>query len=179
VCEHRGMPELLVMRHAKSDWGSGLPDFERPLSERGNDDAPRMAQWLEDEGLVPDAVLTSSANRTRTTAHYVVEQFELTDGVVDERPALYHAGADTWTNVLRGLPGQTPRSQPPQRLLICGHNPGLDDLVEYLAGETPELTSNGKLMTTAAIAVFTVDDWSTLSPATARLVEIMRPRELS
>ena len=37
----RPMSELIVMRHAKSDWGTGLPEFERPLSQRGHDDAPR------------------------------------------------------------------------------------------------------------------------------------------
>jgi phosphohistidine phosphatase len=177
------MPELLVMRHAKSDWGTGLADFERPLSQRGHDDAPRMAQWLEDVGHVPDAVLTSAANRALTTARYVIDYFDLAEDVVEERSDLYHAGANTWLDLLLGLPGQTPRRPPsqsllPRCLLICGHNQGLDDLVEYLAGETPELTANGKLMTTAAIAVFAVDDWSTLSPATAHLEEIMRPREL-
>lgn len=172
VCEHREMPELLVMRHAKSDWGTGLPDFERPLSRRGHEDAPRMAQWLEDEGLVPDAVLSSPATRARTTAQYVVEHFALAEGVVDELPELYHAEANTWIDVLQRLAN-------PGRLLVCGHNPGLDDLVEYLAAEGAELTDGGKLMTTAAIAVFAVDDWSAVSPETAHLVKIMRPRELT
>jgi phosphohistidine phosphatase len=173
------MPELLVMRHAKSDWGTGLPDFERPLSQRGHDAAPRMAQWLEDVGHGPDAVMTSAANRTLTTAYYVIEHFELADDVVEERSDLYHAGANRWLDLLWGLPGQIPQHLNSQCLLICGHNSGLDDLVEYLAGETPELTANGKLMTTAAIAVFTVENWSTLSPETARLEQIKRPRELS
>ncbi len=167
------MPELIVMRHAKSDWSTGLPDFERPLSQRGHDDAPRMAKWLQDEGHVPDAVMTSAAARARVTARYVVEQFGLTDDLVHERADLYHAGTEVWLETLRGLPGQNP-----DRLLICGHNPGLDDLVQYLAGEMPELSGSGKLMTTAAIAIFTIDDWSMPSPETARLEQLQRPREL-
>ena len=63
-----------------------------------------MAQWLDDVGHVPDAVLTSAANRTRTTAHYVVEHFDLADDVVEERSDLYHAGANHWLDLLWGLP---------------------------------------------------------------------------
>lgn len=164
------MPELFVMRHAKSDWGMNLPDFARPLSTRGHEDAPRMAEWLADEGHAPGAVLTSSAKRAQTTAQYVVDHFALADHVVEPRDEFYLAGPNTWLAALE--------AQAADSLLICGHNPGLDDLVEYLAGGTPELTNDGKLMTTAAIAVFTLHDWPTLSPSTAQLTQLMRPREL-
>ena len=53
---------LLIMRHAKSDWGTpGEPDFDRPLAKRGQRDAPRMGEWLRAQGLVPDLVLASPA----------------------------------------------------------------------------------------------------------------------
>ena len=35
--------ELLLLRHAKSDWESGfLNDFDRPLAKRGRQDAPAV-----------------------------------------------------------------------------------------------------------------------------------------
>lgn len=50
--------ELLILRHAKSDWDSGAgTDFDRPLSRRGKHDAPRIGAWLYREGLVPDYVV--------------------------------------------------------------------------------------------------------------------------
>ena len=69
-------------------------------------------------------------------------------------------------------------------VLICGHNPGLDDLVGFLSNEAAELTADGKLMTTAAIAVFSIDQsnsintWSSISPDNCTLIELMRPRDL-
>ena len=35
--------DLLLMRHAKSDWGQGLKDFDRPLNERGKKAAEKDA----------------------------------------------------------------------------------------------------------------------------------------
>lgn len=164
------MSELLIMRHAKSDWSTGLDDFARPLSARGHRNAQRMAEWLEETDRQPDSILTSAADRASTTATYVAEQF-VPAPTFTELSDLYLASAATWLEHLRG--------QSAQRLLICGHNPGLDDLVEYLAGDgVLELfNEDGKLMTTAAIAVFDVEDWTVIAPETTTLVELVRPRE--
>ena len=164
------MPELLVMRHAKSDWETGVGDFDRPLSKRGHKNAPQMAQWLAETGREPDAIFTSSANRARTTAEYVATHFGLDAGDIVETDELYLADAETWMDALV--------EQSTDRLLICGHNPGLDFLVDYLSQEAATVTLDGKLMTTAAIAVFTMDDWPSLTPATCHFEELMRPREL-
>ena len=65
------MNELLVMRHAKSDWDVGGSDFDRPLNGRGERAAQAMAAWIIEEDLAPDRILTSPANRARTTAAVV------------------------------------------------------------------------------------------------------------
>lgn len=164
----------MVMRHGKSDWSTGLADFDRPLSGRGHRDAPKVAQWLETAGHAPDRVVTSAAMRAKTTVEYVVDHFSIPTNAVDERRDLYLAGAQTWLDVL------AERTRPSaDDLLICGHNPGLDDLVEHLAGRVPIRTADGKLMTTAAVALFAVDDWSALTPETVEFEEIIRPRDLA
>ena len=64
-------------------------------------------------------------------------------------------------------------------MLICGHNFGLDELVEHLSATPPPLSQNGKLMTTAAIAHLRFDgDWAGLSASSGELVQLVRPREL-
>jgi len=164
------MAELLVMRHAKSDWSTGLVDFARPLGRRGHRDAPRMAQWLADNDIAPDTIITSAADRALTTAGYVADHIGLNE--MDVRDELYLASAQTWLEALHEQAGD-------HRLLICGHNPGLDDLVDYLSDEAPEETADGKLMTTAAIAHFAIDDWAQLTHRSARLLCLMRPKELA
>jgi len=165
------MPELLVMRHAKSDWSTGLIDFDRPLGKRGHDDAPRMAEWLTDNDIAPDSVITSAANRALTTARYVADHIDLDDADFEVRDDLYLASAHSWLQTLHGHSRN-------DRLMICGHNPGLDHLVDYLSADPLELSDSGKLMTTAAIAHFAVGDWAELSDGSARLIALMRPKEL-
>ena len=60
------MRQLLLIRHAKSDWGDfSLPDFDRPLNERGKRDAPVMAQRLLDKKITIDAFVSSPAKRAK------------------------------------------------------------------------------------------------------------------
>ncbi len=66
--------QLLLMRHAKSSWANGgLTDFERPLNKRGLRVAPQVAQFVKQQGLVPDLVVSSTAMRAKTTAQIFVE----------------------------------------------------------------------------------------------------------
>lgn len=166
------MGELVVMRHAKSDWDSGAAsDFDRPLSRRGHNDAPRMAQWLDDNDLKPDRVLSSAAVRARRTAGYVIEYFDMADADTEFSDELYLADADTWLDALA--------DQSADRILICGHNPGLDWLVDTLSRVPPTPTADGKLMTTAAIAHLVFDtSWAKLGPGSADLQHLVRPRDL-
>ena len=60
--------ELLILRHAKSAWDTNAPsDFERPLAKRGRRAAPRVGRWLEEQGLIPDHVVSSPAERAKQT----------------------------------------------------------------------------------------------------------------
>ena len=61
------MRRLILMRHAKSDWSHGTSDHDRPLNPRGRGAAEALGNWLRTEGLLPDAVLCSTAARTRET----------------------------------------------------------------------------------------------------------------
>lgn len=130
-----------------------------------------MAEWLSDNDLAPDAILTSAANRALTTAQYVAEHVSLSKTIMDVRDELYLASAQTWVDVLREQEGGG-------RLMICGHNPGLDMLVDHLADGDLELTADGKLMTTAAIAHFDIERWADLGPSSATLLQLVRPKEL-
>ena len=165
--------ELLVMRHAKSDWSTYSSDFDRPLNQRGVRNAKQMAQWLADHGTEPDRVLSSPAARARTTALEVVAACGIDEAEVEFDEELYLADAWTWLTKLQAQKGA--------RLLICGHNPGLDQLVDHLSGGSAPFSDSGKLMTTAAIAHFAHGPtWSALGTAEGwiRLISLTRPRDL-
>lgn len=159
------------MRHAKSAWDTNDVDFDRPLAERGLRDRERMARWLASSDLVPDRILTSGALRTRDTALHVAEVCGLGEWSVRVDDGLYSAGAVQWLGRVRN------QEDTVRRLLICGHNPGLDYLVETLSSSNPPLSPSGKLMTTAAIAHLRFETpWADIRPLSGTLVQIVRPR---
>lgn len=159
------------MRHGKSDWSTGLDDFDRPLSKRGHNDAPAMGEWLADNDLVPTTIVTSAAARAFATAAHVAEVVGFDPASMEARDDLYLASAHRWLEVIG-------ERDDDERLLICGHNPGLDDFVEYLSADPLTYTDDHKLMTTAAIAVFEIERWGSLDARSVPLLHLIRPKEL-
>lgn len=141
------MFELMIVRHAKSDWDNQLPDFDRPLSKRGRLAAVNMGNYLNEHGLIPDRMLISSAMRTRQTATLLLDNLNVPDSEVIYNDALYLASITSLLNVINDYAEEN------QRLLVLAHNPGVDELLRYLASSPPPLTRSSKLMVTCAVAV--------------------------
>lgn len=166
--------ELLILRHAKSDWGSAATtDFARPLTGRGKRDAPKIGAWLHQEGLQPDHVVSSPAQRARQTAIRVCKTVGFPKGLIDWEPEVYEATLD---NLLAAL-GRCPPDA--TRVLLVGHNPGLETLLQFLAGGELDLPEDGKLLPAGALARLEMpEDWSPPSQGCAKLLSITRPRAL-
>ncbi len=171
------MFELMLMRHAKSDWSSHTADIDRPLNDRGARDAIRMGAHLNKLDLVPDRMVVSAAQRTRETASLLLNNL-----VVDEKNIifdrkLYLADMDTLCETIEIYASVSQRSR--QRLLILAHNPGMDYLVSYLSSSPPPLSSSGKLMTTCAVACFSLASLDALKkPGQGELQNLIRPKEI-
>ena len=167
--------ELLILRHAKSDWNSGnSSDFKRPLAKRGKKDAPRIGEWLYREGLVPDLVVSSPAERARQTAEKVCKSMDYKKKRIRWDEQIYAGNLTSLLGVLGRCPSEA------RIVLLVGHNPGLEDLVLYLAGDDVEEPADGKLLPTATLVrLETGDDWSKLDPGSAQLITITRPRNLA
>jgi len=163
------MKTLLILRHAKSSWGhSNLDDHDRPLNARGQRDAPRMGQLLQTEGLVPELLLSSTAERARTTAQQVAEGCGYPSDKIVLTADLYHPLPDDCLAVLRQ------HGEPHQRVLLVAHNPGLEELVEQLTGEAH------RLPTAALVQIaLPIETWQDLRPTTrGTLINLWRPKEL-
>jgi len=160
-----------IMRHAKSDWDAGAhADFERPLAPRGERDTRRMAKWLSVQAFVPEQIVSSTAVRAVQTARIVAEA--LGGIAVTWRDELYLAGLDVLAETL---------AQPPARnWMLVGHNPGLEELVEFCDPQIRARSRFVKLMPTAAIYAFALSPVATpLAPGCARLLAHQRPKQLA
>ena len=153
------MTELLIMRHAKSEWGAGLSsDQERPLSPRGVKAAKRMGRFVTKVQAAPDLSLSSPAVRARTTAE-MANKAGKWDAPIEIIPPFYGGG---WTDVVDGIQAAGGTAE---RILVTGHEPTWSDLVSVLTG--------GSLvaMPTAAIACLQIigNSWSKLGANCAEL----------
>ena len=162
------MKTLLLMRHGKSSWSQpDLPDHDRPLTKRGRSAAKQMGKWLQDHDLVPDHVLTSTACRAFETAALTADAAKYRNEL-EPISELYHAEPDELIAVLSRVPDQF------NRVLIVGHNPGLEEWLAELIGRT-------ETFPTAALAhlELKINSWADLTLDTqAQLLALWRPRDL-
>lgn len=168
------MRTLYLFRHAKSSWDDpGLSDHERPLADRGVRTTPVMAQHFRVGGIVPDVVLCSSARRTRETLDLLGDAIP-DDCDVQFEDALYAASAQALLERLRALPDEA------RRVMVIGHNPGLQDLALLLAGPGDRRRRMARKFPTAALATLDVaaGGWPELSAGCAELTDFVRPKDL-
>jgi phosphohistidine phosphatase len=162
------MKTLLILRHAKSSWKhEGLPDHDRPLKKRGKRDAKRIGLFLAGEDLVPHCIVSSTAKRARKTAKRVAKACGYAGEILLERD-LYNAGPMGYIRVLQDL------DDADHRVMVVGHNPGLEVLLEVLTGET-------RWLPTAALARvdLPIERWDQMREyLDGELVDLWTPKAL-
>lgn len=170
------MKTLMLLRHAKSDWSApDLADHDRPLNERGEAAADRMARYFADQGLRPGLILCSTARRTRETLSHLLTAWKSPPPARFEK-ALYLASPRTLQSLIqRTDPGQ-------DSLLLIGHNPGMQVLAASLASTGPKaaLADIAEKFPTGALAILTFDgkDWNAVRPGAGTLARFIKPRQL-
>ncbi len=168
--------ELMLLRHAKSEWkNTEIADIDRPLSDRGKKNASKMGRWLSSSSLTPDLILVSPAYRAQQTLRRMGSHMDVNTITID---ALYMADLNNLLQIL----SETPKAE---RVMVIGHNPGLEELFEYLNFEampTNLSTSQANPVTlfpTAAFAHFILpNEWHALEKGDGKLIQFIRPKDL-
>jgi phosphohistidine phosphatase len=171
---------LYLLRHAKAEaQAEARDDKSRALSERGRHDAAKMALHMRRMKYLPDFVLCSTSLRTRETLEYW-------SVAIAENPkaqfvdALYLAEPETMLSLLKRAPEKA------EALMIVAHNPGTEQIAmtllreELKPRERDQVDAMEEKYPTAALAVIDldVDAWKDVKPATGRLVDFVRPRDV-
>ena len=164
---------LYIMRHAKSDWsGPQTSDFERPINKRGTRNAIRIGGWMNENNHIPQKIISSPALRAKETIELVTEQiskFNLEDLTYEDE--LYLAGFTQLIEFINTYKDKV------QSLMLVGHNPGIENLVNYLCDKSGDKET---IVTTANLFIFkfSSDSFNT-AVDTIELVEVIKPRELN
>jgi len=128
------MKRLVLIRHAKSDWGSDARrDFDRPLNHRGLLDAPRVAEILKMKGIVPDLMVSSPALRAYTTARLMGEVFSYPEEDIEKNPNFYLGNPGELAEGVDFTPADV------KTLFLFSHNPGISSYASSLTGEMVDM----------------------------------------
>lgn len=167
------MPVLTVVRHAKSAWDDpALDDHDRPLADRGRQDAPLVAEHLAASLPAPELVRCSSAARAQETAT-LLRAWSGAAPVTSE-PAIYGASAGELRDLLRET------REDHEHIALVGHNPGLAQLVVGLAASPDHAADRIGKLPTCAVATLEIDGpWPTLDWRGARLRTAFTPKEVA
>lgn len=121
------MKKLYLIRHAKSSWDDpSLPDFDRPLNDRGARDAPRMGKRLRKQGIAPDLMVSSTAVRASKTALAIADVIRYPPTRIRMQDELYHASPSEILHEVQKTADDV------QTLFLFGHNPGLTDFASRI-----------------------------------------------
>lgn len=166
---------LYIMRHAKSDWsGPGTADFDRPINQRGQKNAKRIGRWMLENDHVPEKIISSSALRARETTELVAEQLKDAATAVMYDKDLYLASLDTLIECVQLYKNDC------NSLMLVAHNPGLEQLLDFLLRKSRDASLKNLAMTTANLAIFEYSK-NSFDPETDKgtLIELVRPKELN
>lgn len=152
------MRELILLRHAHAESATaGETDLDRPLSSEGLAEAEAAGRWLLERKLAPDLALCSPARRARQTLEAVLAQVGYADQRLDDE--IYEASPGTLATL-------ADRHREVGRLLLVGHNPGLERLAALMhSGQSGDYRG----MPPAGIVVLALPAQAAIEPGIATL----------
>ncbi|WP_025875992.1 SixA phosphatase family protein [Stenotrophomonas indicatrix] len=158
------MRELILLRHAHAEPATtGQADLDRPLSPVGLAEAEAAGKWLKENNLLPDCVLCSPSRRTRETLEAVMAAIGYVEKRLEDR--IYEATPGT-------LAALVDERRDLDRVLIVGHNPGLEQLVALMTDGT---SSDYRGMPPGGVAVLGFAREATIEPGVASLIAFWWP----
>lgn len=143
---------LVMVRHAKSSWSNPLQsDFERPLNDRGEHDAPMMGERLKKKNISPDLIISSTARRAKQTAKKIAKELGYSEDKIKWYDKLYHCIPQVFEEVLYEVDDAV------ATVLIVAHNPGITSFVNELSASF----CIDNMPTCGIVAAgFEADEWS-------------------
>jgi phosphohistidine phosphatase len=161
------MKTLYLLRHAKSSWSfDELSDQERPLNDRGREDAPVMGQALAKRRICPDIIVSSPAVRAMSTAVLVAREMQYPHDKIVVESGIYGADVDDLLTIIKGLPDGA------SSVLLVGHNPTITETANVLSP-----SSLNEMPTAAVVCLrFGCDHWAEVSKVNAEFYFYDYPR---
>jgi phosphohistidine phosphatase len=166
---HFFMKTIYIVRHAKSSWNMiDIPDEQRPLLEKGRKRTWKVIDYLHENHIKVDHIISSHAVRALETAKMLADGLKFPVENIKLDPHIYHADDESILTQLNDLPVHF------NSVMIVGHNPSLTDFVNiFLKSPIENLPTSGVVSLT-----FETDNWKKLATAGRKTNFILFPKEM-
>lgn len=160
--------QLSVLRHGKASWKEPCRDFDRPLTDKGIHQVEEIAKWMIAHELKPDFIITSPAKRTLMTTNIVSKALKFEQQKIQIDSQIYEANLERLLKVLARCPSKS------NHILLVGHNPSLENLVEFLlSSPITTVQAHDERLLPATLVSMTINvAWAELTPGCAELLSI-------
>lgn len=160
------MKELILVRHAKSSWEYDVIDHERPLKNRGFNDANLVSNHLKNENFNIDLVISSDAVRAKTTAEIFIENLNISNDIVQFEHNLYDFSGELLTQVVKNC------NDAVDLLMVFGHNHAITAFVNTFGDKyIVNVPTTGTVM-----LQFDINSWADLK--SGKTIMTIFPKEL-
>ena len=158
------MKKLILVRHAKSDWPEEMEDFDRPLADKGLQDALKMSKFLKSQNILIDQFVSSPAVRALSTCKVFNQTYRL-DLTTNDK--LYNPSENNFNSVIYDLDDQV------NSVALFSHNNGISNFANYI-------TDNIFHFSTCGVAGFEIDcnSWSEFDGAKKKFLFYYEPNKI-
>ncbi len=168
--------QLILVRHAHALDGVDFfgADHDIPLSPKGRECATVVTKYLRLVGITPDAVVSSSALRTRETAGIIAQEYGIT--AIRHADDLY-VGSDPKTRSANySYLGAIQQTNPDvETLVIVGHNDEITDFARYISGDGMPSMKRGSLV---ILSIPSSMSWNNIVPGHLSILYYLTPQFL-
>jgi phosphohistidine phosphatase len=163
------MKTIYIVRHAKSSWNiADLPDEKRPLLEKGKKRTKKVIDYLHENNISVDYIISSPAVRALETAKILAHALKYPKENIKIDSHVYYADGDSLLNQFYDLPSRF------NSVMIVGHNPSLTDFVNlFLSKPIENLPTSGVVSFS-----FDTDKWEEVPVASRKTNFVLFPKEL-
>jgi len=162
------MKTLYLLRHAHAASKElSLSDFDRPLDERGQEEAEAVADYLKKKKITFDYVMCSAALRTQET----LEPLRAVVGTeaIEVSESFYNSPEDQILKHLRSV------SNDKSKVLYIGHNPGIAFAAIKFSKVFPDVLMEGITPATLIGFHFPFNTWEELDWREGEIMDVYQP----
>jgi len=150
------MKTIYILRHAKSSWDfPHLSDEERPLIDKGKKRTRLINQYLIEQNIAIDLIISSHALRAYDTAKIVARAIGFPIENIRMNKMIYHSNEDNLIDQFYDLSDEI------NSAMLVGHNPTLTNFANLFLDEKIEWLPTSGLVSIS----FHTDQWVNLSEA--------------